>query len=302
MIKIFILTLILNYWVLMRFWVLTGSLENWDTGIAGSLWGTRPSLKSRWDKLSKDDILIFYVKRPVSGIVGIGKVENKFIGDKPFWPDEIRESKVEYPYRFEFKIEYVLPKSSWKENKIPITGLKIGFQAGLNPVSKEATKKLFEITDPKWNTKFLKLITGEKIKVKVEKPKNLHDEIKEKLLEIGRIERFISEKEYAMDGQRLDVVWRSAGVAGAVPKFVFEIEISGGLYRSLAKLKHAYDKWNSNIYLIIQDSDRPRVNKLLSGVFHEVRNRVNVIVIEKIIELHKIQVEDHKLKKEIGLS
>lgn len=40
----------------MKFWSLFGSLENWDRGISGNIWGVREGLKGKWDKISKDDI------------------------------------------------------------------------------------------------------------------------------------------------------------------------------------------------------------------------------------------------------
>jgi hypothetical protein len=210
--------------------------------------------------------------------------------------------KVEYPYRFEFKVEYLLPKPSWMEDKIPVAGLKIGYQSGLNPVSKDAAKLLFEKIDPIWNTSFLELIMGEKIGKVEEKPVNLHDEIKKELLEIGKIRTFISEKEYPLDGEKLDIVWRKSNVIGADPKYVFEVQIGGDLYHALGKLKHANDKWNSEIFLIIRESDHEKVNTLLRGTFHEIKDIVKIITVEKIKRWFEIQKMDIELRLEMGLT
>ena len=67
-----------------NYWILTGSLENWDIGIANSLWGVKKILKPKWDNLEIGDFLFFYVTRPISGIIGIGKVTNKFEGKKVY--------------------------------------------------------------------------------------------------------------------------------------------------------------------------------------------------------------------------
>jgi hypothetical protein len=194
-----------------------------------------------------------------------------------------------------------LPKPSWIENKIPVAGLKIGYQSGLNPVSKDAAKLLFEKLDSKWNTNFLEIVIGEKIERIEEKPINLHDEIKKELLEIGKIRTFISEKEYSVDGEKLDIVWRKSNVVGAVPKYVFEIQIGGDLYHALGKLKHANDKWNSEIFLIIQESDREKVNTLLRGTFHEIKDKIKIITTEKIKKWFDIQKMDIELRLEMGL-
>lgn len=59
----------------------------------------------------------FYITKTVKGIVGVGKVETKFIQDKPLWPDEIAAGKVIYPFRFEFHIDYLLEEKDWKDKK-----------------------------------------------------------------------------------------------------------------------------------------------------------------------------------------
>ncbi|MEM4389487.1 MAG: hypothetical protein QXG98_02395 [Candidatus Micrarchaeia archaeon] len=259
----------------MRFWILTGNLVNWERGIADSIWGVKPSLKKEWDGLSPGDLLIFYVTYPVMGVIGVGRVENKREEKTPLWADEIKEKKVIYPYRFNFKVEYVLPKPSWMEGKISLKDLNIGYpwivRSGLNPVADpKSVELILEKLDLSWNTNFRKYITAS-VPVEGKKKLSSHDEIQEKLLEIGRIERFISEKEFPVDGERLDVVWRSPNVTGAVPKYVFEIQVGGDILHALGKLKHANDKWNSYIFLVASEKDLPKIDSLLSGTFHEIR-------------------------------
>ena len=80
------------------------------------------------------------------------------------------------------------------------------------------------------------------------KPASLdHSRIQEIIFEIGKLNRLISEKEYPMENERLDVVWRR--VEKSVPTYVFEVQIGGDIYHALGKLKHAFDLWNSNIFL-----------------------------------------------------
>jgi predicted RNA-binding protein len=290
----------------MKFWVLSGSLNNWDKGISDNIWGVRVGLKKSWEKLQKGDMLIFYVTNPISGVIGIGSVEDIFEQKNPLWPDEIKENKVIYPYRFEFKVLYIVPKPNWNENKINIKDLKINYRAGLNPLAnKESIKTFLERIDTSWNTKFGEIIKEEKIIESIIeiKPRSLHDDIKNRIKEIGEIEGFISEIEYSEPPYRFDVVWRSSKVVGGVPKYVFEVQIGGDIQQALAKLKHAYDKWGfPRLFLICNQEDVNRVNQYLGGTFHEIKDRLNVILVEKIVKLHEIQTEDFKLKKEIGLS
>lgn len=286
----------------MKFWVLSGSLENWYRGISDSIWGCREGLKTKWDKLEAGDVLIFYVNRPISGVIGTGIVTSKFKGNSPLWPDEVRDNKIIYPYRFEFGIKYVLPEPEWKEKHIDIKGLGVPFQAGLNPfTNNNAIRELLEISDSQWNTEL-----GEETKFEPSKPKerslNLHDEIKNKLKEIGEMRSFISETEYPVDGQRLDCVWRPTGVFGGVPKYVFEVQIGGSISDALGKLKHAYDKWGfPKLFLIMEEKHRDKVNQLLSGTFHEIKHIVKIILTEKIEKFYKIQIKEDLLKKEIGI-
>jgi hypothetical protein len=94
---------------------------------------------------------------------------------------------------------------------------------------------------------------------------SLHANIKRLIVEIGKMQKFIAEEEYQMQNERLDVVWRR--VEKSVPTYVFEIQVSGDLHHTLAKLKHAHDLWNSNIFLICLKQERPKTEALLGGPF-----------------------------------
>jgi len=289
----------------MKFWVLTGSIENWERAISGNFWGVREGLKKFYDKLSIGDVLIFYVKVPVSGIIGLGIVESKFTQNTPFWADEIKENKVIYPYRFEFKTKYIIPQPSWKENKVKINDLNVNIRSGLNSFkNKDTINSLLKRLDDSWNTKFIEL-TGREMKeeiTEVKKPLNLHDELKNKLKEIGEIEGFLSQKEFSIPGYTLDVVWRTANVVGGVPKYVFEVQIGGDIKHALTNLKHAFDIWGfPKLFLIAQDSDIQKANQLMAGAFHEIKDRLKTVSVEKITRLYDLQIEDYKLKKEIGI-
>ena len=284
----------------MQVWISTGTAENWETAILGNIWGVRESLKHAWDKLQKGDLLFFYATAPIKGIIGVARIENKFKQDKPLWAQELKENKVIWPYRYDFKVEFALSRVEWETKKVGVVGLPI--MAGLNSVKDaEAIKPVLQKMDETWNTELSNLLEKVPVvKIPVKKEVNLHDEIKEKLLELGKIENYIVEKEYQIPdlGERLDVVWRR--VAGSVPTYVFEVQIGGNLHQALAKLKHAHDIWNSNIFIISEEKDLQKIGQLLSGTFHEIKERIKVLTVEKIKKVHEIQIEDNKLNKEIG--
>lgn len=285
----------------IKTWVLTGNEENWSLAIRDKIWGVREGrLKGSWDKLEKGDLLLFYAKSPIGGLIGLGLVESRFKQDKPLWPDEIREKKVLYPYRFGFNIVYCLP-SSWKEKNINVGDLRLPYMAGINPLSRsEAIKEILKRAKEKWNVD-LSIFT-EKEEVKQNKPKeglSLHNEIRDKLYAIGQVEDFISEKEYPIDGERLDVTWRR--VVKGVPTRVFEVQVGGSIHQALSKLKHAWDLWNSEPFLIIEPQQRQKAEELLSGTFHEIRKVIKVIDTDKVEELFNYLASGKKIKEEFGL-
>jgi len=127
----------------------------------------------------------------------------------------------------------------------------------------------------------------------------VHGEVIDKIKRIGKLQGYIAEKEYPMDIGRLDVVWRK--VERAVPMYVFEVHIGGDIYHALAKLKHAYDIWNSRIYLVAGLRHQDRAEELLGGTFHEIGSQLVFIQIEKVEQLLRLKRGVRELEEELGL-
>ncbi|GAI19188.1 unnamed protein product, partial [marine sediment metagenome] len=121
-----------------------------------------------------------------------------------------------------------------------------------------------------------------------ERPLSLHEELKQKLIEIGKLQSYIAEPEYPFDIGKLDVVWRR--IERSVPTYVFEIQVGGDLYHALAKLKHAFDLWNSHLFLIASQADHEKGRKLLSGSFHEIKNQIRFVELDEVGELYKRKI------------
>jgi len=126
-----------------------------------------------------------------------------------------------------------------------------------------------------------------------------HDKVKELLYEIGKEESFISEKEIRLNGERLDVDWKR--VIRGVPVKVFEVQISGNIHQALAKLKHCYDMWNSEPYIIIEENSRQKVEELLNGTFHEIKDKLTVITTDQIEDFYSILKESVEAKIKLNL-
>lgn len=271
---------------LSRWWVAVGPEEHWRTAFEnGNIWGLRatPKLKAFWEKLSEGDGLLFYATSPVGGIIGYGVVRTKFKQDKPLWPQEVKEGKVMWPFRFEFDVSYCLPQDKWRSDKIVFEKIipRWGFQQTSEEVANQVVQKLQPQAGP------------------IEKV-SLHDKVKMMLIEIGRLQKMVSESEYDMDGGKLDVVWRR--VEKGSPTYVFEVQVGGDLYHAIGKLKHAHDLWNSNIFLITTKDDVKKAQELLSGTFHEIEKKIRVIEIEKINELFKLKKAYKDFENQLGIS
>ena len=126
-----------------------------------------------------------------------------------------------------------------------------------------------------------------------------HDAVKTYLAEIGRIQGYIAEKEYPLESTRLDVVWRR--VERSVPTFVFEVQIGGDIYHAMAKLKHAFDLWNSHIFLVATMAAKGKYQELISGTFHEVSDQMRFIDVPSVEELLRKKKNYKEMERTLGI-
>ena len=77
------------------------------------------------------------------------------------------------------------------------------------------------------------LAVGRKTEIKAKEL--THENLKKMLHEIGRLQRFINDIEYSMDGERLDVVWRR--IERSVSTYVFDVQVGGDVQHALGKPK-----------------------------------------------------------------
>ncbi len=189
---------------------MVGTAKNWKVAFeTGNIWGLKDfrELSALWNMLREGDGLIFYVSKPVHGIIGFGRVATKFKQTNPLWPEEIERKEVIWPLRFEFDIEYCLPPHLWSTHRYTAQNLQLitrmVFQCfpfeevnaarvglGLTPII-ETTSLLVSEPATSSNAKVVN-----------------HSQVITDLSEIGSIQGFISDKEYQLESTRLDVVWR----------------------------------------------------------------------------------------------
>jgi predicted RNA-binding protein len=291
---------------LTNYWLVVGSPENWTTAFEqGNIWGLKETQRYLWERLNENDVLLFYATQPVGGIIGHGKVRTKFKQNQPLWPQEVREYKVIWPLRFEFDVGACLPPRKWKTEKLISNVLRP--RSGFQLLTRDVAEGLMSL--PQAREYVAKRAKPSSIAERhtefatvLERPMETvsdHDQVKKLVVEIGRLQGFIAEEEYPFDLGKLDVVWRRVELS--VPTYVFEVQVGGDVYHALAKLKHAFDLWNSHVYVIARQADYGKVKALLAGTFHEIGGRLKFIELDKIDELHKRKRAYLDLERELGM-
>ena len=284
-----------------NFWIVQGSEENWRQALAArGIWGLEEKGfdKIYWLALAPNDIVLFYVSGRVKGIVGYGIVRSKFYQDVPLWRAEIQEGRAKWPLRFEFDIEFILPENDWKDSRVPVSGGGI-FRQPLIYKGVSEVEPIMRTLNPNISIESLREVTLLSVPSIEEIPSPTHEHIKKLLLEVGKLQNYVANKEYPMETERLDVVWRR--LPESVPTYVFEVQIGGDLYHAMGKLKHAYDIWNSRIFLVASADTLGEVNQLLSGTFHEIRSVLRFIGTEKIMSLHQSKQKIYNIERDLGL-
>jgi hypothetical protein len=285
-----------------------GSPHNWKTAFEHkNIWGLKRTQRHLWESLNEKDALLFYVTSPVSGIIGYGTVRTKFPQDQPLWPQETKENRVIWPLRFEFDVEYCLPPDKWQTSKITSRELfpRGGFQALDYDIAQHVVSKFTSLPKEYYVEAPTPIPAKETPPLYPPKPLQAeqaspsHDELKHILVEIGQLQGYLADEEYVFDTGRLDVVWRR--VERSVPTYVFEVQVGGDVYHALGKLKHAYDLWNSHIFIVAPQADRNRVENLLSGTFHEISSRTKFIELYKVEELYNRKKAYLDFEKELGI-
>ncbi len=276
-----------------RAWIAVGSPEHWQLAFdQGGIWGLIESHAKQWAQVGRGDLIFCYAKSPISGLVAYGQVMKAFRQDKPLWPPEVQKNSVIWPLRFEFEIVKLVDTTAWKLARVKLVEVSPQrLQSGFFEIPLDLGAKL--------STKFADVSFAKPLE---DQPAAVssHGDIQKILIEMGTLQHFIAEKEYPMERERLDVVWRK--VIKSVPTYVFEVQVGGDVHHALGKLKHAHDLWNSRIFLVGDlSSFKPKSDALLSGTFREIQPAVQVLDIERVARLHSLKRELRTLEEGLRL-
>ncbi|RFA94634.1 hypothetical protein CGL51_09510 [Pyrobaculum aerophilum] len=113
-----------------------------------------------------------------------------------------------------------------------------------------------------------------------------HEDLLMAVVEVGRWLGFRVEREYRIDNFRVDVAFFKP--PRATPFAVVEVHVGGDIYKDLAALKHAYDRYGSKLIYVLA-GDEEAVARLLDGqgAFHEIREHVAVVRAEELLKLRE---------------
>lgn len=276
-----------------------------------------------------DKLFLVIEDEKIRKIAGVFNVTSKqFVDKTKIWPDK------PYPYRVNINpIKVLAPENriSLEEHNIKnelfdLYGRGWGMKLimTLSPLASNLARKIEKIIEaqPSYDplptidedikrlidsigVKPQKIIKKQKSKgktftVPLDDEKSLHDSILDMIAQIGVWEGKHSETEYEIGTLgRLDVIWKR--IKAGNPTHAFEIQIKGNFYQALAKLKHAFDLWNSTPVLVTTQQFEIQAEELLSGSFHEMRRKARVINHEKIQRLFSLEGELYQLKEELDL-
>jgi hypothetical protein len=264
-------------------WVAVGDQENWERGLESGIWGIVPELEHHWQRIARNDIVLFYCVAPVSRFFGSGIIRSKFRQTNPLWKEEIEQKKVIWPFRFEFDVVHLVPFTFWRKQGVRNAPYNLAILAGLNPVANLQNAM-----------KVLEALPGH-----VSIPAMPRIDIAGIVHEIGRIQRMLVERDYPVDGSQLDVIWKRT--IRSVPTYAFEINLEGGFEKPLQTLKHAYDIWNSRPFLITDQQRVSEVNQIVSGLYHEFAPSLMVLSTAQVQDLYDSKKTYYDLEEKYGL-
>ncbi|MEM5861294.1 MAG: EVE domain-containing protein [Candidatus Aenigmatarchaeota archaeon] len=311
---------------LTKYWLVVGEPKNWISTFSQPvpIWGLRPSQKKEFEQMNVGDILYFYSTSPISGIIGFGRVKDKYIDEKNLvWEDELKRKEVIWPLRFRIQVLKVLPKDNWKTNAIKIDDLGIflrrGFQQLTEEDSAEISKRVKEVLKvdeknifsgptlilPKetQRVRIVREMPQKTYKLEVEKLDLSHKKLQEMLAEIGKLQSYYTQIEYPINLQsekmNLDVVWLRE--IDGVPTIAFEIELSGEIEKALARLNFAFKKWNSRPRLVIREELIKRFRNAASLFEMDFSKEIVFYTPNEIQELYSKKIEWKRKEEELKL-
>jgi predicted RNA-binding protein len=271
------------------------------------LWGLKDTLKGLWNQANHGDYILFYH-------AGNFEYAGKILFRYPF---EAAAGQVEEATKIAEKVwgkdpqdgktwSYLIFIGDIMEAKIPLekfnelTGYKFEAKPG------KAVIHFMKVREDRAGN-LLTFLDG-LYKAPAKSPEitptlpDLHEQIAQKIYELGEVIGYRPEKKWRREGYEYDVVWHKPPREG--PKCVFEVHIKGNLGDSLLRLKHAYDRWESQLFLVsTEDQINEAKSKYLVGALHELgeSGALTLLKIDEVEGFHKFKSQFEWLERRFGL-
>jgi predicted RNA-binding protein len=278
-------------------WILPTTAEHWELVKAQRMYAF--DRESYRDKIKPGDKGVFYLVRSKPPVfVGICEIVRPLEkANEPFWTEEKAEGTIIWPWRFELlplrlgavdakklskKLTYIENKDAWQPY---FMGGVANYQVIFDELARSPIE--YEVRPP-YRPKTTSL-TRAPIKRKgipqLRGPPPSHNELRDMIRDIGLMKNLLVDTEYPINGMRLDVAWRMP--VRQNPDHAWEVQIGGNFFEALAKLKHAWDLWKADPYLVTTERYEEEAKKLLGGTFHEIKPHIRIINWQEIVKLYK---------------
>jgi len=290
-----------------------GELDVADKELAGALrtqyasgplraWGLRVSQERLWKDIEAGDILLSYnskrfiyssavcLKYPFRGDPAFVRVAESIA--HRIWGRDVQGKTWPYLLFLNDLKQVDIPLGRFNE----LTGYRFNAIQGFMVLKRERSERLLEELSELSESGVVEAITRPSVRAEAE---NLHDTIVERLFAIGELIGYKPHKNWSFENYRYDVVWFRP--TGRVPRCVFEVQIGGNVSEALGRLKHAYDLWNSLIFLVSTPSQFEKINVLLAGTFHEIAEETSLVNVSDIEEFYKFKGRFEWLERRFGL-
>jgi len=126
-----------------------------------------------------------------------------------------------------------------------------------------------------------------------------HEEIVDMIYALGEIIGYEPAKKWRHGRYEFDVVWHKPPRVG--PKCVFEVHLRGSLEAALLRLKHAYDLWESSIFLVSTEDQLKQAKEKFLGELHEIEDKITLLTIEEIRSFYEFKGKFEWLERKFGL-
>jgi predicted RNA-binding protein len=272
-----------------------------------TLWGFKEALKGLWSKAEPEDYVLFYhagefpYVGKISFLYPFKDVREQFeeatkIAEK-VWGKDPRDGKTWSYLMFIHDVREVnIPLEKFNE----MTGYKFEAKPG------KAVIRSIRVREDRAERLLTFLNNIYQIQTKPPPitltPPDLHEQVVQRIYELGEIIGYIPEKKWRKEGYEYDVVWHKPPREG--PKCVFEVHVKGNLGDALLRLKHAHDRWESQLFLIsTEDQLNEAKTKYLTGALHELAETgaLTLLKIDEVIEFHNFKSRYEWLEKRLGL-